>query len=81
MEIKTEEITKIIKSSIEDFEDKLELKEKGIVVEVGDGVARIYGLRDVMANELLVFSSRSGEKVEGMALNLDEEHWSHSFCF
>ncbi|MCD6093404.1 MAG: F0F1 ATP synthase subunit alpha [Candidatus Omnitrophica bacterium] len=73
MEIKTEEITKIIKSSIEDFEDKLELKEKGIVVEVGDGVARIYGLRDVMANELLVFSSRSGEKVEGMALNLDEE--------
>ncbi len=73
MEIRTEEITKIIKSSIEHFEDKLELKEKGIVVEVGDGVAQIYGLRQAMANELLVFSSGSDKKIQGMALNLEEE--------
>ncbi len=73
MRIKTEEITKIIKSRIEHFEDKLELQNKGVVVEVGDGVVQIYGLGQAMANELLVFSSCSDKKVQGMALNLEEK--------
>ncbi|RKY38872.1 MAG: F0F1 ATP synthase subunit alpha [Candidatus Omnitrophota bacterium] len=73
MGISPEEITQIIKARIEHFEDKVDLQKKGVVVEVGDGVAQVYGLNEVMANELLLFSSSSGEKVQGMALNLQEE--------
>lgn len=73
MQIKTEEITKIIKNNIEHFEDKMELREKGVVVEVGDGVVQIYGLKKAMANELLIFTSSSTRKIEGMALNLEED--------
>ncbi len=67
--IKTEEITKILKAQLEGFESKIEVAEVGYVTSVGDGIARLYGLDNVMAGELLAFP----ENVFGMALNLEED--------
>ena len=53
MKIKTDEITSVIKQEIEQFASELEISEVGQVVEVGDGIARVYGLSKVMAGELL----------------------------
>ena len=55
MKIKTDEITSVIKQEIEQFTSDLEISEVGRVVEVGDGIARIYGLSKAMAGELLEF--------------------------
>jgi len=70
MKIRPEEITSIIKSEIEGFEGSLEIEETGQVLEVGDGIARVYGLKGCMAGELLEFSNGS----MGMALNLEEDN-------
>ncbi|MEK6590387.1 MAG: F0F1 ATP synthase subunit alpha, partial [Nitrospinota bacterium] len=70
MEIRAEEITEIIKKEIEDFEKALELKEVGIVISVGDGIARIYGLEKAMYGELLEFPG----EVVGIVLNLEEDN-------
>ena len=70
--IRTDEITSIIKTEIEQFTGTLEVSEVGRVIEVGDGIARIYGLRDVMAGELLEFESKSGT-VMGQAMNLEND--------
>jgi F-type H+/Na+-transporting ATPase subunit alpha len=70
MKIRPEEITSIIKSEIEGFEGSLEVEETGQVLEVGDGIARVYGLKGCMAGELLEFSNGS----MGMALNLEEDN-------
>lgn len=67
--IKTDEITKILKSQLEGFEKKIDVAEVGYVTSVGDGIARIYGLDKVMAGELLAFPN----DVYGMALNLAED--------
>jgi len=67
--IKTDEISKILKSQLEGFESRLDVAEVGYVTSVGDGIARIYGLEKVMAGELLSF----GEDMYGMALNLEED--------
>ena len=48
-----EEIGKIIKQQIASYSSRLEMKENGSVIEVGDGIASVYGLRECMANELL----------------------------
>ena len=53
MKIKTDEITSVIKQEIKNFASQLEISEVGQVVEVGDGIARVYGLGKVMAGELL----------------------------
>ncbi len=53
MQIKVDEISKLIRAQIEDFDKKTDLSEVGTVITVGDGIARIYGLEKVMAGELL----------------------------
>lgn len=70
MNIKPEEITSIIKSQIEGYESKIETVDSGTVIEIGDGIARIYGLDNCMAGELLEFPNN----VYGMALNLEQDN-------
>ena len=69
MEIKADEITKIIQRQIEGYETEVDIQEVGTVTSVGDGIARIYGLDKVMYNELLEFP----RGVYGLALNLEVE--------
>ncbi len=69
MAINVAEITSVLKREIADFEKKLQVTEVGTVIEVGDGIARIYGLRNAMAGELLEFK----DNVMGQVFNLDEE--------
>jgi F-type H+-transporting ATPase subunit alpha len=69
MEIKAEEISKIIQKQIEGFESDIDVREVGTVTSVGDGIAKIYGLDRVMYNELLEFP----KEVFGLALNLEED--------
>jgi len=69
MEIRADEITRIISRQIEGFEAGIDIQEIGTVISVGDGIARIYGLDRVMYNELLVFP----REVYGIALNLEED--------
>jgi F-type H+-transporting ATPase subunit alpha len=69
MEIKADEISRIIQRQIEGYETEVDIKEVGTVTSVGDGIARIYGLDRVMYNELLEFS----RDVYGVALNLEED--------
>ncbi len=66
--LKAEEITKIIKSEIEGFDQKVDVAEVGYVLSVGDNIARIWGLDKCMAGELLEFP----HGVKGLALNLEE---------
>jgi len=70
MEIKVDEISKIIRQQIEGYDRHTNLAEVGTVLSVGDGIARIYGLEKVMAGELLELS----HGVMGMALNLEEDN-------
>jgi len=70
MELKMEEISEYLKKQIADFEKKADVSEVGIVTYVGDGVARIYGLDNCMASEMLELPNG----VYGMALNLEEDN-------
>jgi len=70
MEIKAEEITQVIKEQIGKYEKEVDIKEVGRVLSVGDGIARIYGLQNVMANELIEFP----HGIIGMVLNLEEDN-------
>ena len=69
MELKPEEITKIIRSQIKNYELKLETSETGIVILVGDGIAKVSGLEKCMAGELVEFPNGA----YGMAQNLEED--------
>jgi F-type H+-transporting ATPase subunit alpha len=69
MPINVAEITSVLKREIADFEKKLQVSEVGTVIEVGDGIARIYGLRNAMAGELLEFEN----DVMGQVFNLEED--------
>ena len=69
MALRSDEITSIIKSAIDSFDAGTESRSVGTVVEVGDGIAQIYGLSDALSSELLEFPGG----VMGMALNLEEE--------
>jgi len=69
MEIKADEISRIIQRQIEGFESDIDTKEVGTVTSVGDGIAKVYGLDRVMYNELLEFP----QNVFGLALNLEED--------
>src|ERR1044071_4493206 len=69
MAIKSDEIVNIIKSAIDTFDADAETRNVGTVVEVGDGIAQIYGLQGALSQELLEFPGG----VMGMALNLEEE--------
>ena len=70
MEINPSEVTKILKEQIKKFGDKAEVSEVGHVLSVGDGIARIYGLDNVQAGEMVEFSDGS----KGMALNLESDN-------
>ena len=69
MELKPEEITKIIRSQIKNYENKMEASETGVVILVGDGISTVSGLDNCMAGELIEFPNGS----YGMAQNLNEE--------
>ncbi|TNF46623.1 F0F1 ATP synthase subunit alpha [bacterium] len=70
MQIRAEEITEIIKKQIEGFEKSVDVKETGIVLSTGDGIARVHGLENVMAGELVELPG----EVFGMVLNLEEDN-------
>jgi len=70
--IKPDEISSIIKSKIENFELQTQISNTGSVIEIGDGIARIYGLRNAMASELVVFDD--GKDTLGITMNLDEDN-------
>ena len=70
MEIRAEEISKIIQRQIAGYDSGIDVAEVGTVISVGDGIARVYGLENAMAGELLDFSGG----VVGMALNLEEDN-------
>ena len=70
MRIKPEEVSKIIRNEIEGYNKSLDIANTGTVLEVGDGIARVYGLSKAMSGELLKFENG----VMGMALNLEEDN-------
>ena len=70
MAIRPEEITNIIKEKIEQFNTKIDVNEVGTVIQVGDGIARVHGLNNVKASELVDF----GNGIKGMALNLEYDN-------
>ena len=69
MSTRPEEISNVIKEQIKNYKSRIEMKETGTVILVGDGIARVWGLRECMASELLEFEDGSF----GMAQNLEEE--------
>ena len=70
MDIRAEEISRIIKEQIVDYDRRVEVAEVGTVLSVGDGIARIYGLEKVMAGELVDFP----HGIQGLVLNLEEDN-------
>jgi len=70
MQIRAEEISQIIKQQIQDYDKKVEVSETGTVISVGDGIARLHGLQNAMAGELLEFPGN----IMGMVLNLEADN-------
>jgi F-type H+/Na+-transporting ATPase subunit alpha len=70
MQIKAEEISAIIKEKIKGFDQRVDVNEKGSVIQVGDGIAKIYGLQGAMAGEMLEFPGN----LYGITLNLEEDN-------
>lgn len=70
MQIRAEEISEIIERQIRDYDKRVEVSETGVVLSVGDGIARLYGLEKAMAGELLEFP----HGIMGMVLNLEEDN-------
>jgi len=74
-QLRASEIKDVLLKEIERYEEQLEVEEVGEVLEVKDGVARIYGLTKAMASEMLeITSSETGETVAALALNLEEDN-------
>lgn len=69
MQVQPDEISKVIKQQIKSYSSDLDFSEAGSVIQVGDGIARVYGLESAMSGELLEFANGT----TGMALNLDED--------
>src|ERR1700740_3083088 len=69
MRFKADEIVSVLANEISQYESRLDTREVGRVLEVGDGIARVYGLSGVMAGEMLEFTKT---KVRGLAFNLEE---------
>ena len=70
MNLRPEEISAIIKEQIKNYKNEIEISDFGTVLQVGDGIARVYGLENCMAGELLEFPG----EIYGMALNLEEDN-------
>ncbi|HOP82065.1 MAG TPA: F0F1 ATP synthase subunit alpha [Fervidobacterium sp.] len=71
MRLNPEEIVRVLESKIADYKEEIKLEDVGKVIEVGDGIARVYGLNNVMANEMVEFVE-TGTK--GLAFNLEEDN-------
>ena len=69
-DLKPAEVSEILKQQLKGFKTDAQLEEVGTVLQVGDGIARIYGLSNVQANELIEFESG----VKGIVLNLEEDN-------
>jgi len=72
--LRPEEISSILKGAITDYENRVRTEEVGQVLEVGDGIARVHGLTNVMYQEMVEFEDAAGEKITGLALNLEEDN-------
>jgi F-type H+-transporting ATPase subunit alpha len=72
MALRAEEISSVLKEKLSQYESEVSISNVGTVLEVGDGIARIYGLRGAMAGELIEFSD--GHNTMGMVLNLEEDN-------
>ena len=70
MSLRPEEISSIIKEQIKKYEKHLDMVDVGTVIEVGDGIARVHGLENCMAGELIEFPG----EIYGMVLNLEEDN-------
>ena len=70
MGLNPEEVSSVIKKELEKFDTKLEMESVGTVLNIGDGIARIWGLADVQMSELIQFPN----DVMGMVLNLEEDN-------
>src|ERR1035441_8651491 len=68
-QIRADEITSILRQEIENYERAIDVTETGLVISLGDGIARIHGLEKVMAGELIEFP----HNVAGIAMNLEED--------
>ncbi len=71
-DISASAITEVLKAQLESFKPEVDVREVGTVVQIGDGIARVTGLKGAMAGELLEFVGQGGHVIYGMALNLDE---------
>jgi F-type H+-transporting ATPase subunit alpha len=72
--LRPEEISSILKGAITDYENRVRTEEVGQVLEVGDGIARVHGLQNAMYQEMVEFEDAKGNKVIGLALNLEEDN-------
>ena len=70
MQIKADEISSIIKEKIKGFDKRVDVSETGSVIQVGDGIAKVYGLDGAMSGEMLEFPGN----LFGIALNLEEDN-------
>src|ERR1700686_2275688 len=68
-QIRADEISRVLREEIENYEGSIDISETGSVISVGDGIARVYGLEKVMAGELIEFP----HGVAGIAMNLEED--------
>jgi len=73
MKIQTDEITSVIKQEVERYATQLEVSQVGQVIEVGDGIARIYGLSKAMSGEMIEFDVGDGKAVHGQVMNLEQD--------
>ena len=72
--LRPEEISSILKGAITDYENRVSSEEVGQVLQIGDGIAQIHGLSNVMYQEMVEFEDDRGEKIMGLALNLEEDN-------
>src|ERR1700679_2585120 len=72
MAIRPDEITSVLKQQLEQYRAALNVTNVGSVLQIGDGIARIYGMEKAMAGELVEFDDK--DKTNGMVLNLEEDN-------
>jgi F-type H+-transporting ATPase subunit alpha len=72
--LRPEEISSILKGAITDYENRARTEEVGQVLQVGDGIAQVHGLANVMYQEMVEFEDDRGEMVTGLALSLEEDN-------
>jgi F-type H+/Na+-transporting ATPase subunit alpha len=72
--LRPEEISSILKGAITDYENRTRTEEVGQVLQIGDGIAQVHGLRNVMYQEMIEFEDNRGETVTGIALSLEEDN-------